>query len=193
MEMTIQEYNKRKDRSFKLILIFAMVSMFMVFAGLTSAYVVSKSRPDWLTDFKLPIAFVWSTCTVVISSIVFYLAQKSIAKDDKKTTTRLLYVTLALGFLFVYLQFKGFEQVIANGYFFTGSYSNVTTSFLYVVVIAHLAHLLGGIIALLIVIYKQYKNKYSKENYLGIELGAWFWHFLGLLWVFLFLFFYFYK
>ena len=80
-----------------------------------------------------------------------------------------------------------------NGYFFTGSESNVTTSFLYIVVLVHLAHLFGGLIALLIIIYKNHLQKYTAQDYLGIELGAMFWHFLDFLWVYLFLFFYFYK
>ncbi|MDD2987121.1 cytochrome c oxidase subunit 3, partial [Flavobacterium sp.] len=98
-----------------------------------------------------------------------------------------------LGVLFVILQFLGFNQIIENGYFFTGSESNVTTSFLYIVVILHLAHLFGGLIALFIIIYNHFKQKYNSTQSLGIELGAMFWHFLDILWILLFLFFYFYK
>ncbi|MPT35162.1 MAG: heme-copper oxidase subunit III, partial [Flavobacterium sp.] len=105
----------------------------------------------------------------------------------------LLWLTLALGITFVVLQFEGFAQVIESGYFFTGSESTITTSFLYVVVIVHLAHLFGGLVALLIIIYNHFKQKYNSGQTLGIELGAMFWHFLDFLWVYLFLFFYFYK
>ena len=193
MEMSIQEHNERKARSYKMLLWFAMISIVMVFAGLTSAYVISKSRPDWLKDFVLPSAFIVSTVAMLLSSLTFHLAKKAIQKDQRSAVTGYLLATLALGIAFVFLQFEGFRQVIASGYFFTGSESTITTSFLYVVVIVHLAHLFGGLIALLIIIYNHFKQKYNSTQTLGIELGAMFWHFLDFLWVYLFLFFYFYK
>jgi cytochrome c oxidase subunit 3 len=114
-------------------------------------------------------------------------------RDDRNQTSVLLLSTLALGIAFVVLQIKGFDQVIANGYFFTGSESNVTTSFLYITVLVHIAHLLGGIISLLVVIYNHYKQKYNSTQTLGIELSAMYWHFMDFIWVYLFLFFYFFK
>ncbi|NJM78588.1 MAG: heme-copper oxidase subunit III, partial [Flavobacterium sp.] len=155
--MTLEEYNSRKGKSYKMLLIFAMISILMIFAGLTSAYVVSKSRPDWLTDFQLPYAFIISTVLMLTSSVTFYLALKAIKKSNRNQTTLLLWATLILGILFVVFQFRGFADVVANGYFFTGSESNVTTSFLYIVVLVHLAHLIGGFISLIIVIYNHYK------------------------------------
>ncbi|UUC46694.1 cytochrome c oxidase subunit 3 [Flavobacterium cerinum] len=193
IKMSVQEHNERKAKSYKMMLWFAMISIVMVFAGLTSAYVVSKSRPDWLKDFTLPSAFVISTIVMLLSSVTFHLAKKAIQKDNRKATTNFLMLTLALGIGFVVLQFVGFNQVIESGYFFTGSESTITTSFLYVVVIVHLAHLFGGLIALLIIIYNHFKQKYNSGQTLGIELGAMFWHFLDFLWGYLFLFFYFYK
>lgn len=191
--MTVQEYNERKAQSYKLLLWFAMISMVMMFAGLTSAYVVSTSRKDWLKEFDMPIAFVWSTVLIIISSITIHLALSFIKKNDQTKTGLLLWITLLLGIGFVFTQFLGFGQIIENGYFFTGSESNVTTSFLYIIVILHLVHLFGGLIALLFVIYNHYKQKYNSTQTLGIELAAMFWHFLDFLWILLFLFFYFYE
>jgi cytochrome c oxidase subunit 3 len=192
MEMTVEEHENRKAQSYKLLLWFAMISMVMMFAGLTSAYVVSSSRKDWLKDFEMPVAFIISTLVIILSSITFHLAGKSIKANNRSVTTIWLLSTLGLGILFVVFQFLGFNQIIQNGYFFTGSESNVTTSFLYIVVILHLAHLFGGLIALLIIIYNHFKQKYNSTQTLGIELGALFWHFLDILWILLFLFFYFY-
>jgi cytochrome c oxidase subunit 3 len=170
-----------------------MISMTMMFAGLTSAFVVSKSRADWLKDFQLPIAFYISTVVIIGCSVTFHLAKKAIQKDNRNATTSFLLGTLALGILFMILQFIGFGQVVASGYYFTGSASNITTTFLYVVTIVHLAHLAGGLISLLIIIYNHFKQKYNSTQTLGIELGAMYWHFLDLLWVYLFLFLYFFK
>jgi cytochrome c oxidase subunit 3 len=193
MGMTINEHKERTSRSYKLILLFAMVSMFMMFAGLTSAFVVSKSRADWLKDFQLPTAFYLSTAVILSCSVTFHLAKKAIQKDNRSTTTSFLLATLALGILFVILQFVGFRQIVDNGYFFTGSASSITTTFLYIVTIVHLAHLAGGLISLLIIIYNHFKQKYNSTQTLGIELGAMYWHFLDFLWVYLFLFLYFFK
>ncbi|MDR0224010.1 cytochrome c oxidase subunit 3 [Myroides odoratus] len=188
-----QEQYEKKGRALKVMLLFAIGSIAMVFAGLTSAYVVSKSRPDWLADFVLPIDFTISTVAIVISSVTMHLALKATKEGNVKSGTIYLISTLILGLLFVFLQFKGFGQVISEGYFFTGSESTITTSFLYVIVIVHIAHLFGGMISLLVVIYNHFKQKYNAEQYVGIQLCAWFWHFLDILWVYLFLFFTFFK
>ncbi|MBS7320473.1 MAG: cytochrome c oxidase subunit 3 [Myroides sp.] len=189
----VQNEQLQKRKSYKTMLIFAMASIVMVFAGLTSAYVISKSRPDWLKDFELPSAFLYSTIVIVLSSVTFHLAKNAIKKNNRSLTSIMLALTLVLGLLFVALQFQGFNQVIDAGYYFTGSYSTITTSFLYVVVLVHIAHLVGGLISLLIVIYNHYKQKYNSSQTLGIELSVMFWHFLGFLWIYLFLFFTFYK
>lgn len=191
--MTTEEYKLRTARSYKLILLFAMVSMTMMFAGLTSAYVVSQSRADWLKDFQLPSAFYFSTIAILGCSITFHLAKKAIQKGNQSRTTSFLLATLALGISFVVLQFVGFGQIVANGYYFTGSASSITTTFLYIVVLVHLIHLAGGMISLLIIIYNHFKQKYNSTQTLGIELGAMYWHFLDFLWVYLFLFLYFFK
>lgn len=183
----------QKNKAKKSMLILAMASFTMMFAGLTSAYVISKSRPDWLSDFVLPQAFTWSTIIMLLSSVTFFLAKKTIKVNNRKNTSMFLLITLVLGLIFIALQFEGFGQVIEAGYYFTGSESTITTSFLYVVVIVHILHLVGGLIALLVIIYNHYKQRYNSSQTLGIELGAMFWHFLDFLWLYLFLFFTFYK
>lgn len=191
--MTATEHTARTARSYKLLLIFTMISIVMLFAGLTSAYVVSKSRRDWLQNFELPQTFYWSTVVILLCSLTFFLAKKAIKKDDKKSTTLYLWLTLALGATFVYLQLEGFDILFKNNLFPTGSAGSVTISFLYILVVVHLAHLFGGIVSLLIIIYNHFKQKYNSSQYLGIELGAMYWHFLDFLWIYLFLFLYFFK
>lgn len=184
---------QRKAKSYKTMLWVAMISMFMMFAGLTSAYIVSKSRPDWLKEFELPVAFLISTLVIIISSFTFHLAVKATKANDRAKTTSFLWITFGLGIAFVVLQFTGFSQIVQNGYFFTGSESNVTTSFIYIATIMHLVHLFAGLISLIVVIYNHYKQKYNSSQPLGIELSAMFWHFLDFLWLYLFLFLYFFK
>ncbi|GIZ10383.1 cytochrome c oxidase subunit 3 [Flavobacterium sp. UMI-01] len=193
MSMTREEHQLRTARSQKMILLFAIISMVMMFAGLTSAFIVSKSRVDWLKDFNFPSAFFASTAVIVACSIAIHLAKKAIQKNNRAHTTAYLCATLVLGLLFVVLQFAGFSQLIAMGYYPTGASSVITTTFLYVIAVVHLLHLAGGVISLLIVIYNHFKQKYNSTQTLGIELAAMYWHFLDLLWVCLFVFLYFFK
>jgi cytochrome c oxidase subunit 3 len=191
--MTAQEHKDRTSRSYKLLLLFAMGSMTMMFAGVVSAFVVSKSREDWMKDFQFPTAFYFSTIAILLCSATFHFAKKAMQKDNRQATTAFLLLTLGLGILFVFSQFKGFGQLMESGYFFTGPESNIATTFLYVIATLHLAHLAGGIISLLIIIYNHFKQKYNSGQLLGIELGAMYWHFLDFLWICLFLFLYFFK
>jgi cytochrome c oxidase subunit 3 len=116
------------------------------------------------------------------------LALNSIKATLVKRAQLLLLVTLSLALAFIYFQFQGFGEIIAQGYYFTGAESSITTSYLYVLVLLHLAHLSGGIIIVLYVLFKTLKGKYSKGNTLGFELAVTFWHFLDILWLYLFLF-----
>ncbi|MGO2359437.1 cytochrome c oxidase subunit 3 [Mesonia sp.] len=193
MDLTQGTEKEKIDRSKKMMLWFGIISMGMMFAGLTSAYVVSKNRPDWLKDFEMPNVFIYSTALILISSITFHLAKKSIKNDAIKKASGLLWITLALGLAFIYLQFEGFNQILQNGYYFTGSASTITTSFIYLVVLAHLAHIFAGVVVLLVVIYNNSKQRYKSGQMLGIELGATFWHFIDGLWLYLFLFLYFFR
>ncbi|MCP9198659.1 cytochrome c oxidase subunit 3 [Gramella sp. GC03-9] len=193
MDLTEDSIEKKKARSKKMMLWFGIISMVMTFAGLTSAYVVSKSRPDWLNEFELPISFLWSTLVILASSGTLMLSKKFIKSGDRRTASALLIGTLILAILFVVFQFYSFSEIIQQGYYFTGSESSITTSFIYVLVLAHLAHLAVGIIVLLVLIYNHFKQRYYKGQMLGFELGATFWHFVDLLWLYLIFFLYFFR
>jgi cytochrome c oxidase subunit 3 len=183
----------KTQRAKKMMLWFGMISMAMSFAGLTSAYIVSKARPDWISGFEIPQAFYISLIIVILSSLTMYLARVSIQKENHSRGLALLISTFVLGLLFIYFQFLGFSQFIADGYFFTGSESTITTSFIYLVVLMHMAHIIGALIAILVVIYNHFKQKYHNGQTLGIELAETFWHFVDILWIYLFLFFYFVR
>ena len=162
--------------------------MSMTFAGLTSAYVVSSSRADWIQQIELPFAFTVSTFLIIASSFTFFGALKMLRIENIKSTQALLLLTLALAIAFVYFQFQGFNGIIEKGYYFTGPESSITTSYLYVLFLLHLAHLTAGIVVVLNILYKTLKGSYVQGNTIGFELALTFWHFLDILWVYLFLF-----
>ena len=180
--------DNRNSRTKKMMLWFGMISMSMTFAGLTSAYVVSSSRADWLEGFVLPQAFSFSTLIILVSSLTFFMAKRSLQQNKLAQFKGMLWVTLALTVAFINLQFQGFSEIISSGYYFTGAESSITTSFLYVLVLLHLAHVTGGFVVLSVVLVNAYRNQYSPVKTLGVELAELFWHFLDFLWLYLFLF-----
>jgi len=187
-----KELKIAKGKSAKPMLWISMISMTMFFAGLTSAYVVSRKREDWVS-FDLPMSFYLSTALIVLSSLALIISQKLLKKGNLKVSFMLLLVTLVLGVGFVYYQYEGFNQLKSVGLFFTGPNSTVSTSFIIGITFMHVLHLLAGIIVLLVVIYNHFKSKYNATETLGFELGAIFWHFVGVLWIYLFFFFYFIR
>ena len=193
MDITQQNPQHSVGRAKKMMLWFAIISMIMMFAGLTSAYVVSKSRPDWTSDIELPSGFYWSTLVILLSSITLYLGKKSILAENRRNATLYLTSTVVLGSIFVFLQFQSFAEIVSWGFYLTGSESSITSSFIYVIVLAHLAHLAGGIVVLFVLIYNHFKQRYRPGQMLGLELGAIYWHFVDALWIYLFLFLYFFR
>lgn len=176
----------RKNKTSKQLLWIGIGSIVMFFGGLTSAYIVRKAEGNWL-EFEMPIWFTISTIAVIASSVSLWFAIQNIKED--KSATNLLTTTLIIGLTFTFSQVQGWKDLVAQGVYLTGEDSNPSGSFIYVITLAHLMHLIGGIVALSITTIKSKLNKYSKENYLGIELISIYWHFIGLLWLYLFLFF----
>ena len=192
MELNQDEIRLKTIKAKKMMLLFCLLSISMTFAGLTSAYIVSKARPDWLKDFDLPLSFTISTIIIILSSLSMWLAKKSVFKNEIKKANKWLLITFSLAIFFIFLQISGFNSIINQGYFFTGAQSTVTTSFLYVLTALHLLHLFAGLIVLIVVLANNHKEKYIKEK-LGFELAVTFWHFLGGLWLYLFVFLYFFR
>jgi cytochrome c oxidase subunit 3 len=191
MDLTQGTAQEKNSRAKKMMLWFGIVSLIMSFGGWTSAFLVSRSRPDWVKDFELPNAFIISTVVIIISSITFILAKRALKQGNRMATSILLLITLVLGVVFISNQFSGFQQIIDLGYNFTGPTSNVTMSYIYLIAFVHILHVAAGLICVLVVIYNHFKQKYTAENFLGFELAATFWHFIDILWVYLFLFLYF--
>ena len=187
-----EELKVGKKKSAKPMLWVSMISMVMFFAGLTSAYVISMRRDDWVT-FDLPDAFYISTILIILSSITIAISQKLIKKDKRELSIVFLLITFALGIAFVWQQYAGFEDLRNAGLFFTGPTSTVSTSFIIGISLMHAVHVFAGIIVLLVVIYNHFKYRYKSDDLLGFEIGAIFWHFVDVLWIYLFFFFYFIR
>jgi cytochrome c oxidase subunit 3 len=176
-----------KKKTSKPLLWFAIISIVMFFTGLTSAVVVSQGGGGFI-KIELPFAFTISTVIIIISSVAYQIGLISIKKGNIGIAKISVLTTLILGFLFIYTQFLGWQNLYENGIIAVGSQSTQESSYLYLLTALHIAHLIGGLISLMVVLIKTIKEKYNINNYLGVQISITYWHFLGGLWVYLFLF-----
>ncbi|MFT5723096.1 MAG: cytochrome c oxidase subunit 3 [Bacteroidia bacterium] len=191
----MEEYNnngKMHPKKFSLVLL--IVSMIMLFLGLTSALLVREAEGNWL-NFSLPHQFISSTVAVIIGSISMFFAHQAAKKDKLKQVSIGMAVTLLAGLSFVYFQYQGFLDLGERGIFFSPAEGSagglVSGSFIIMFVGLHLLHLLGGIVFVTIVFVKSLMSKVHKDNMLSISMCNTYWHFVGILWIYLYLFLYF--
>ena len=184
---------KKQRRAKKMMLWFSLISLVMGFAGWTSAYIVSSKRKDWVAEINLPQTFWFSALVILLSSLTLILARKQIVSSRFTRAKLFVFITAFLGLIFVVLQFMGFNQMIADGYYFTGPTSSIKISYIFLIAFVHLVHLFAGLMVLSVLGYKTLKESYLPEEMLGFELGETFWHFLGILWLYLVLFMHFVK
>lgn len=176
-----------KESTAKLLLYVAIGSIVMAFAGLTSAYVVTKGSGAALV-FDLPSGFYFSTGVLLLSSLTINLALGAAKKDKFSAITFWLVTTFILGLVFAALQYYAWGELYANKIYFAGNKSNSAGSFLYVITGLHVAHLFGGLLYLIGIITRALKQQFNSQNLLKLKLIGIYWHFLDILWIYLFLF-----
>ena len=190
---TLNPIEVKISKAKKMMLWFGIVSLIMSFGGLTSAFIVSSTREDWLINFELPPSFTASTIIIVLSSIALYFSKKVLLQNQNRLSVSLLLGTFILGLAFIYTQFSGFNEIIQSGFNFTGPTSNITMSYIYIIAVVHILHVVVGLICLIVVTINHLKKKYSTTNKLGFDLASTFWHFVDVLWLYLFFFLYFFN
>lgn len=164
-----------------------IISIIMMFAAFTSAYIVRKEEGNWL-DFDLPGNLILNTALLVLSSVFMQLAYFAAKKDNLNQLKVYLTLTLFLGIGFLVGQWQAWADLVSRNIYFGGSSSNPSGSFLYVLTGVHGFHLITGLIFVLIVLISSFKFNVHSKNLLRIELCTIYWHFLGGLWVYLYLF-----
>ena len=186
----VSEIQQQKQRlhPHKFTLWVAMGSIVMMFAGLTSAYIVRRNQANWL-EFEMPKVFIWSTIVIILSSVTMYLAQKSFKAREMSRYRTLVVITAALGVTFAILQFTGFSQIQKGGVQLFGAGSNPSASFLGIITGLHILHVVGGVIALTVMLMRAFYAKTKTYSSTNIDLAATYWHFVDVLWIYLFIFF----
>ena len=183
--MEIVNSQRKKIHPHKFTLWIGMGSIIMMFAGLTSAYIVKGSLPGW-SEVTVPKIFYYSTAVMVISSLTMQMALKAFKERSMQQYRRMVTVTALLGFGFIAMQIAGFMQLWDSGAPLGGSGQ---AAFLYVIFGLHAAHVLGGAIALLVMFIKAFSTSIRNYNPVPVEVVSTYWHFVDFLWIYLFIFF----
>lgn len=186
MVSSTKERNKIHPHKFTLWV--AMGSIVMMFAGLTSAYIVRKSQANWF-EFQLPVIFWYSTFVILLSSLTMYLSVKAYKARQMLQYRFLITITAVLGVLFAVLQFWGFYFLQNNGVSILWQGSNPSASFLGIITGLHVLHVLGGVIALIVIFLRAYSMKTKTYSSTALEIVSTYWHFVDILWIYLFIFF----
>jgi cytochrome c oxidase subunit 3 len=184
--MNIVSSRQQKIHPHKFTLWIAIGSIIMMFAGLTSAYIVKGEQPGWST-VVVPKIFYYSTAVMLISSFTMQVALKAFKERSMQQYRSLITVTAVLGLLFITMQVIGFKQLYYSGIKLEGG--SGAGQFLYIIFGLHAVHVLGGAIALLIMFFKAFSAKIRNYNAVPVEVVSTYWHFVDLLWVYLFVFF----
>lgn len=185
MEKVMSSERTQKMHPHKFTLWIAIGSISMMFAGFTSAYIVKSNQAGWQA-VQMPKIFYFSTVLILASSITIYLAQKAMKTREMAKYRMLVSATAVLGLAFVATQFIGFSELWADKITFKES---VAGSFFYIITGVHALHVLGGIIALVILVLRVFNTKTKFYSTAPVETVGLYWHFVDILWIYLFVFF----
>lgn len=163
----------------------AIASIIMMFAGLTSAYLVKSGTAAW-QEVKTPAWFWYSTGVLLLSSLTVQAALRAMKQRDMKKYRMLLLATLVLGLVFVFLQWMGFQWLWDHGVKMEGAGEG---QFLYIIFGLHALHVIGGVIALTVMLFRQFFGKMISYDTSSMEVMSTYWHFVDILWIYLLVFF----
>lgn len=176
---------KKRIHPHKFTLWVAIGSILMMFAGLTSAFIVKSNQTNWIS-IDIPLVFWLSTAVILVSSLTIHWSVRSFKLREMRKYRLLVAVTLILGLAFIALQWMGFQDLWRQNITFRGSGAG---QFLYVIFGLHAIHVLGGVIALLVIYIRAYMSRMKIYSSISLEVAAAYWHFVDLLWIYLLVFF----
>ncbi|MBK9272310.1 MAG: cytochrome c oxidase subunit 3 [Saprospiraceae bacterium] len=186
VQMFHKELPPDKIQAYKFALWIGMASIIMFFAAITSAYLVRKPVGNWY-EFKLPVQFFYSTILIVLSSVFIENAYKSMKLGNENRYKLNIVFGTALGLAFIVMQIISWKVMVSTGLFID---LNVSVSFLYVISGFHALHVIGGLVVLLISLLNAFLIEFQPDpmRILKSNLVRQYWHFVGILWLYLLIF-----
>ena len=171
-----------------------IITLIMVFGGLTSGYIVDRAAAKDPMFFEVPSELLSSTIVVLLSSLPVQFGVWKVRKGQDIQALVGLLLGLALGAVFMLWQYEGLKAMVEGGLPLVdlerkAAHGDSSVAFFYVFVALHGIHLVGSFLALLVTTIQLAFNKFREgRKVLSVEITATFWHFLGLLWLYLYLF-----
>jgi len=158
-------------------------TIIMLFAGLSSAYIVLRGAPDW-QNIEIPPILWLNTAILLASSATVEAARRSLDHARIAAMRSWLVVSGGFGAAFLIGQFVAWRQLVAAGVYLP---STLHSSFFYLLTGLHGLHLVGGMSAMGYVLNKAVRNRIVPGTDESLKLCATYWHFMDALWVYLFI------
>lgn len=187
---------ERKFASYIWMMVFAMVSIGIVFLTLTITYLFSKSWDTNAVSLVIPTIFYIDTVLLAIGSAALHIGAKAFKKDETDKYKLCLYIALLSGIIFLIGQVGGWVILADTGF---GITENKSSSFLYVISGIHALHIVGGLFFMTFIFVnasKRLQDPALSVVYFSdplprerLKLLNYYWHFLGVIWVYLLVFF----
>jgi cytochrome c oxidase subunit 3 len=200
------DYGARLRRA-RLGLAVALTPIMMLFVAFTSAYIVRQGLPtfdpntntvvhDWI-PVRLPtLLFLVNTCVLLLSSVTIERARRQLARQVALEPVQSipgvslgterkfpwLALTIILGLCFLAGQWLAWSDLAARGFYVA---TGPSSSFVYLLTGAHAVHLVGGILALLAAGVSVLLNRPLASRRIVVDVTAWYWHFMALLWIYI--------
>jgi cytochrome c oxidase subunit 3 len=166
----------------KFIIWLFIITIIMLFASQTSAYIVRRAEGNW-TEFEIPLIFWYSSLVLIVSSIFMQLSLMAAKKDEFGKLKAFISISFLLGIVFLFMQYMGWQNLQTQGIYLKG---NPSGSFYYIITGLHGFHLITGLIVMLFSFYSSLKMDIHSKNLVKLEVCTIYWHFLDLLWIYLF-------
>ncbi|MBZ5672887.1 MAG: cytochrome c oxidase subunit 3 [Acidobacteriia bacterium] len=173
---SLEDPSKSPPGMYRLGLLIACGSILAFFVALVFAFYWRSRTPPFWAPVTLPQTLWLSTAIILASSGTFEAARRAYRRGQHPAAARLLVVTACLGAAFLASQLSAWLNLVHRGYYLA---QNPYSSFFYMFTGLHAAHLIGGLIALFIVVLGRPRRE-------TVDTVAFYWHFLGVLWVALF-------
>jgi cytochrome c oxidase subunit 3 len=188
MVVQIQQDNDRLNLGPKKFVMWLFVfASFMIFAALTSGFIVYSGGKGHALNVILPNIFIYSTSVIALSSVTMILASRAAKRQEIQKQRLFLLLTMLLGVTFLVLQVYGWYILTYKmGIYFVDP--NASRSFIYVFTGIHLLHIIAGLLFLLSALYTTYRNRPQAINLYRMELSSIFWHFVDIIWIYLYVF-----
>jgi cytochrome c oxidase subunit 3 len=195
-------------RRYRLFVFLIFIGVLIFFTALSSAYIIRRGNgyTDWQTGryvrdwqpLQLPHLLLLNTVLLLLSSGTLEIARRNLirlaaiapatavpgVRRERKLSSPWLAITLVLGFGFLTGQYLAWQQLQASGVLIA---TNPSSSFFYILTGAHAAHLLGGIGALLYAAGLSFFSNRLEREVVVVDVTSWYWHFMGLLWIYIYL------